>query len=87
MNENGLRNNDELKNNDDHHWPKGTICIIGDFVQGLDEHRLKNGTTVKVRCFPGSNINIYIYIFIYLFIYIRKETSSVAFKTDVNLKP
>ena len=40
-------------------WPKGTICVIGDsIIQGLDERRLgKNNKNVKVRCFPGSNID------------------------------
>ena len=60
INKNDLIKDDELENNnDERQWPKGTICVKGDsIIQGVDERRLcKDGTMVKVRCFPSSNIN------------------------------
>ena len=48
-----------------HEWPINACLIIGDSIlQHLDESRLsKRNAPVKVRCFPGSNIeDMYSYI-------------------------
>ena len=48
--------NNDLEN---HLWPAGTICVMGDsMLHGLDERRLgRNTQNVKVRCFPGTRID------------------------------
>ena len=39
-------------------WPTGTILITSDSIcNNLDERRLARNSRVKVRCFPGAQIN------------------------------
>ena len=44
--------------NDGHAWPPNTVLIAGDSIlNGIEENRLKKNLSVKVRSFPGSNID------------------------------
>ena len=41
-----------------HAWPTNTVLIAGDSIlNGIEEDRLKKNHSVKVRSFPGSNID------------------------------
>ena len=44
--------------NDGHAWPPNTVLIAGDSILNcIEENRLKKNLSVKVRSFPGSNID------------------------------
>ena len=51
--------NGSLKSSDkeDRVWKKGTVLIMGDsMLHGIDEKKMSKNGFVKVRCFPGSNM-------------------------------
>ena len=58
--------------NNGHAWPQNTVLIAGDSIlNGIEENRLKKNHSVKVRSFPGSNIDD---MYDYLKTIIEKET-------------
>ena len=67
--------------NNNHIWPKGTTLIAGSsIISGIEENRLKK-YKVKVRSFPGAQIND---MFDYLNPLLKKKPSNIILQIGSN---